>query len=379
MTLLEMSEKLERLAERLPGPLRKAFLREITPVKDLFLRQRAPKLLILGARTVQKENLINALFGCTVALPDPSEAGTGSWQRLSLAGRGTLQFLDARNPANLTRSKSAMGVELPDLVIFLQGNAEGILPEEANAAEAVLQFIEERHDAQFPVIGTLVGNVSEERKQGSKEADALQGWLRSRLHLERGLIRTIALSLEEGLPPPDGKIEHRGSSEELAELITASLPDDAKLEMARLSGARSAQIHIAKILTRSFSAISGAIGAQPIPLADFPILTSLQATMVGGIMYISGREVTPKLAGEFIAALGANISAGLVLREGARALLKFFPGWGNAISGAIASAGTYAIGKAAASYFIEGASLPAARKLFLRGSKSAIEKKRTGQ
>jgi uncharacterized protein (DUF697 family) len=57
------------------------------------------------------------------------------------------------------------------------------------------------------------------------------------------------------------------------------------------------------------------------------------------------------------------VGAALVLREGSRALLKFLPGWGNAISGAIAGAGTYGIGKAATAYFIEGISLREAKTL----------------
>ena len=73
------------------------------------------------------------------------------------------------------------------------------------------------------------------------------------------------------------------------------------------------------------TAICAAIGAQPIPLADFPILTSLQATMVAAIMHISGREMSAKLAGEFMAAVGANVGLGLALREGARAAVKFLP------------------------------------------------------
>ena len=111
---------------------------------------------------------------------------------------------------------------------------------------------------------------------------------------------------------------------------------------------------------------TAAIGAQPIPLADLPILTGLQAAMVSGIMHISGRELGVRTATEFFGALGANIGLGMVLREAARAGIKFLPGWGNAISGGIAAAGTYAIGRSAVAYFIEGVSLAEARKIFRR-------------
>jgi len=59
----------------------------------------------------------------------------------------------------------------------------------------------------------------------------------------------------------------------------------------------------------------------------------------------------------------------MVLREGARALLKFFPGWGNIVCGAVAGAGTYAIGRASIVYFVEGLTLKDARRAYLSSSK----------
>ena len=44
-----------------------------------------------------------------------------------------------------------------------------------------------------------------------------------------------------------------------------------------------AQAEIAELLVKSTSAICAAIGAQPIPLADLPILTTLQLVMVSGL------------------------------------------------------------------------------------------------
>jgi uncharacterized protein (DUF697 family) len=125
------------------------------------------------------------------------------------------------------------------------------------------------------------------------------------------------------------------------------------------------------VLVKSTSAICTAIGAQPIPLADLPILTTLQLVMVSGIMYIAGRERSLRAATEFVAALGVNVGAGMVLREGARAMLKFFPGWGNVVCGMVAGAGTYALGKAAIVYFLEGVSLKDARRTYLKSRKKS--------
>jgi uncharacterized protein (DUF697 family) len=152
-------------------------------------------------------------------------------------------------------------------------------------------------------------------------------------------------------------------------MLTQELPNEAKIEMIRISRDREAQHHVAQVLVKSTTAICTAIGTQPIPLADMPILTTLQLVMVSGIMYVSGRERSLRAATEFVGALGANVGLGMILREGARAVLKFFPGWGNVVCGMVAGAGTYAVGRAAIAYFLEGVSLKDARRTYLASRK----------
>ncbi len=103
-------------------------------------------------------------------------------------------------------------------------------------------------------------------------------------------------------------------------LLARQLPNEARIEMIRISRDRDAQRQVAQGLVKSTSAICTAIGAQPIPLADLPVLTSLQLVMVSGIMYLSGRERSLRAATEFVGAIGANVGAGMLFREGARAL-----------------------------------------------------------
>jgi uncharacterized protein (DUF697 family) len=151
--------------------------------------------------------------------------------------------------------------------------------------------------------------------------------------------------------------------------LARNMPNEARVEMARIAHDRTTQTEIAQTLVKSTTAICAAIGAQPIPLADLPILTALQLMMVSGVMYISGRERSLRAATEFVGALGVNVGAGMILREGTRALLKFFPGWGNVVCGAVAGAGTYAIGRAAIVYFLEGFTLGDARRTYLSSRK----------
>jgi len=168
---------------------------------------------------------------------------------------------------------------------------------------------------------------------------------------------------------PGYALADRAASHQFVSVLAKELPNECRVEIVRISGDREAQREIANILIKSTSAICTAVGAQPIPLADLPVLTTLQLVMVSGIMYLSGRERSLRAATEFVGALGANVGAGMLLREGARALLKFFPGWGNVVCGMVAGAGTYAIGHAASAYFLEGATLGEARRTYLKGRK----------
>ncbi|HJT82355.1 MAG TPA: hypothetical protein VJ719_14270, partial [Chthoniobacterales bacterium] len=193
------------------------------------------------------------------------------------------------------------------------------------------------------------------RSVRKERASRLSSTLESKLNKDTPLLRILA-------------VRGSGQSEGAGDVISAigrHLPNEARIETARVFGDKQTQAEIAQSLVKSTTAICTAIGAQPIPLADLPILTTLQLVMVSGIMYVSGRERSLRAATEFVAALGANVGFGMLLREGARVILKFVPGWGNVVCGMVAGAGTYAMGRAAIAYFLEGLTLKEARRTYL--------------
>lgn len=354
MNLLALYEKLERLVQRLPGPLQSPIMREVSPIKTLFLQQRAPRFLLIGDRASSRTELVNSLFGAQVAEPTEDHVQSGAWQVFNRPGRGALRVLDARRPSTLSLVQRALAEDPPDAVLFLHTppRSEEDLKPDLEHAKEVARVLKERHDALPSIFTVAVGNplgtsLLEVRQQLHDTLDDL---------LERGFAGAAggAFVMSEGAAEI-----HR-----LASAIAAKLPPEAKLEMARLSGVKELQRELAQVVVKSMSAISGAVGAEPIPFADFPVLTSLQAAMVAAIMHISGRELSVKQGGEWVAALGVNIGIGLALREGARAAAKMLPVWGNVVSGGVAAAGTYAIGKAAIGYFIDEVSLQDARTLF---------------
>jgi uncharacterized protein (DUF697 family) len=371
-TLLGIYEKIEALIARLPGPLQKAILQELRPIKQIFLAQRPARLTLLGEANANASALVSALLGSELTLISPQT--DPGWINYEQRLKGGFRVLDARrlNQTSLSWSElaSALAKEDPDVILFLvSGALSSDLGLECEQATRLLDFLQQRFQKRVPLIGVtdLPANTSPEVAE--KRRVELEAWLSGQPGLASHFVRAIAVSSFVRFRL-DGSIDierdERRNIRELAELMTRELPDDAQVEMARLFGAKAVQKDLANRLIRSVTAISAAIGAQPIPLADFPILTTLQFMMVAGVMHISGRELSVKAAGEFLGALGVNIGVGMVFREGARAAVKLLPGWGNAISGGVAAAGTYGIGRAANAYFIEGISLGEVRKLFRR-------------
>jgi uncharacterized protein (DUF697 family) len=354
VNLVALYEKLERLVQRLPQPLQSPILKEITPIKTLFLQQRPPRLLLVGDRAASRTDLVNSLFSANVAEVTEDHVQTGQWQVFSQPGRGNLRILDARRPSGLAQVQRALAEHVPDAILFLETPPRedpAVEPDVKHAAE-VSRFLKERHGASPIVFTVAIGNLL------GTPASIIHEQLADRVQEVSGA------GFEDRVAGPFVFSSGREEIHRFAAALAAELPPEARLEWARLSGEKEIQRELAQVVVKSVSAISGAVGAEPIPLADFPILMSLQSSMVAGIMYISGRELSVKRGGEWLAALGVNFGLGLVLREGARAAAKFVPGWGHVVSGGVAAAGTYAIGRTAIAYFIDGVSIEDARRLF---------------
>jgi uncharacterized protein (DUF697 family) len=342
-SVLKLYERLTSLVEKLPGGVQKPILRELVPLRELFLEERPARLLLVGgAGQVSAPAMLHFLCGVPVETGE-SEDG---WRTYRLADRGAVQVLDARAETPDAMVQAGIDVKRPDVIVFLRGSAD-VVPEFEAAFELAAKRVElpdEAEKGRPGLIGLAFG------AEGESARTKLGALLHSRREFGQRALHVFSADPEQ--------------AEAVAEAICGCLPNSAKLEFARLTGAKGAQAQIATSLLKSFTAVCGVIGMQPIPLADMPILTTLQSLLVGMVVYVSGRRASARLIAEFAGALGLNIGVGFVFREGARALLKVFPIWGNAISGIVAGAGTYAVGRAAIAYFIEDLPLQETKKLF---------------
>jgi len=76
-------------------------------------------------------------------------------------------------------------------------------------------------------------------------------------------------------------------------LLAAELPNQAKIEMIRISRDRHAQLHVAQMLIKSTTAILRRNRRATDSVGDLPVLTALQVLMVSGIMYIKRQGTKP--------------------------------------------------------------------------------------
>lgn len=364
-SLLHIVERLEGLLGKLPETIRKPILHELTPLKELFLQQRPPRLLFMGSGKVPISEAIETLFAA--AAPQKVVDATtedGHWRDVSLNDHGTISILDARavDVTRNSRIQAELNRQPPDIVLFLDHGESAKNSRESDAHDLtdVLEW-NENSGVKAKVIGITFVKRSSARNE-AKDDESIEPETHSLLKTKPGN-RFLGVFYFSSAKDSSKESQH------LMSILAREVPNEARVEMIRISRDREAQREVAQILVKSTAAVCTAIGAQPIPLADLPILTTLQLLMVSGIMYVSGRERSLRAATEFIGALGANVGVGMLFREGTRALLKFFPGWGNVICGMVAGAGTYAIGRAAIVFFLEGMSLKDARRVYLKSRK----------
>jgi uncharacterized protein (DUF697 family) len=357
--LLHVVERLESFAGKLPATIQKPILSELTPLKELFLRQRPPRFLLVGSNKIPVNRILATIFGSSGLDDDANTEGDSArWPEFKVADRGSVSILDARQ--SVTAAEEEELKHQPTDIIFFIDDGESARGPRKGDIENLISFAQSSDGGRgsAKIIGLSIR--SPKAKNSRADSEQLQNALESKPALRDRLLGFVSFSSAE---------DSRDGVDKLMSILARELPNEARIEMIRISRNSEGQHEVAQILVKSTTAICTAIGAQPIPLADLPILTTLQLVMVSGIMYISGRERSLRAATEFVGALGANVGVGMLLREGTRALLKFFPGWGNVVCGMVAGAGTYAMGRAAIAFFLEGASIKDARKTYIASRK----------
>ncbi|MCD6564382.1 MAG: 50S ribosome-binding GTPase [Bacteroidales bacterium] len=382
---------MENIAPKLPDKIVNQVKLELEKMMEVLLETRPPRFVVLGRRGSGKSSLINAIFGSNVAEVGSvkSTTGIGAWYDYKNK-RGKISILDTRGlgegslPDKKCTEKSvkdevyvSIDKSLPDVLLFLckAKEVDARIDEDIENLVEIKMYLQNKHGYNPPIVGIMTQvdeldppdvveppyrdsikckNIADAKKILSKKLEAKF----------KDVIEVIPVSAYVRFENEKIVYDRRWNIDKLLECLIERIPKNALLELARITQIKSVQKKIANILIRSAVGITGLVGVEPIPIADLPVITGIQVSLIIGIGYISGRKMSKKSAIEFMTSMGVNVGAAFVLREIARSLIKLIPGAGNAVSGTVAAASTWAIGKAAIAYFIDKKSPEETKKIF---------------
>ena len=400
----ESVERLEGLLAKLPDGLAKDLRLRIATLRSILLEQRPPALVLVGRRGAGKSSLINAMFGAKVAEVGHVKAQTAQGTWFDYVGDfGSLSILDTRGvqegsrPADATDATPIDSIlfELrkkpPDVILFLvkASEVDAAIDADIEALRAILDEVERAHGHRVPVLGVATHcdllepkttrlhapehEVVEDLDEKLRHVALVERHLDTKLRdaLRSDLATTLGLSSYLSWRQ-DGSLrsDERWRIDTLAKALYRHLPNEGRATLVRVARVRHLQDELADQLTKASAAVCAGFAALPIPVADVVPITAVQAGLIAGIAWIGGRALDARAAAEFLAGIGVNVGVALLLREAARALIKYaFPGAGSAVSGAVAFTGTLAVGAAARAYFLRGESMRVARRLYARTKK----------
>lgn len=367
---------------------------DIRAIRALVLDGRAPRVAVIGRRGSGKSSLANALLGTealvTGAVVDTTKAP--EWIELSHRGR-KIRWIDTPglraggNPDRGDKIAQLLAKDPPDVILLCvrATQVDAGIDDDLDDVRSILTAIEGKGKPKPPVVAviTRVDDLAppvpkqppffgEKKVNIEKSVDVL------RKHMERvGLASKAIVPVTTYLKYfTDGAIaiDWRFNMDVLADAVFDALPVEAQASAAiAFEASKMLRRKVARRIVQGTSSVAFFVGAAPIP-HDLLLLTPLQGVMVLGVSFLADRNSRARLVAEWSAGMGLNVGAGVALRAGARALIKLVPGFGAAISGGVAAAGTWALGMAAIRYFVDGASIDETRKEFEAVKKAGIPK-----
>jgi small GTP-binding protein len=278
-------------------------------------------VVIVGLPNTGKSTLFNYLKGQQLS-PVSSQAGTT--RTLVRTDFGPFTLIDT--PGHLPELMES-GMELASLIVFLIDATKGLQAKDRELYETVKKM-------NKPTILAV------------NKVDALPGG-------ESGdrLANEVAVSLGvAGVIPVSGRTGQNVAEELIPAMIDAS-PEAALVIGRELPAYRR---RAAQRIIRNATLLSLAAGLEPFPLVDIPILLGNQIRLVLRIAALYGEKMDSADTTQHVRELVTVMAGGLVLRYLAEQAAKVVPFGGDFIAGAIAGAGTWAMGQVVLEYYEGG-------------------------
>ena len=338
----------------------------VKQVMDALQNPRPLRIVFVGRTGAGKSSVINALAGKYLAeISDPAPGQKQAEKHCIYDGENPLfevvdtrGIADAESGAEAELGKAMCGFQPDIMILAVPMTDRSHVDEDIRSVREIRQ----KYFAGAIPLAILLTKadqmappqeaIESERKQGNIKAfsERISGMIYA-----EGLNPLAILPICSYIDWSENKeqivYDGRYNIEKLQQLIIENVALDAALQLAFEGRIQYAVRLVAERLVHSCAALAGTVGANPLPVADIAVLTSLQIIMVTAVAYLGGRDLDEAGVKEFIAGLGFHIPAALALREVARVLAPVF---GGVVSGSIAAGGTYAIGVSAIAYYIDG-------------------------
>ena len=273
------------------------------------------KIAIVGMPNSGKSTLFNTLQGQYRSFVSPEAGATKEFVRGAF---GPFALIDT--PGHLPEMQR-QAIDEASAVLYMLDATEGVRTRDT-------EVIQQLRDGEKPFVVAL-----NKTDLLAGDVDELAARVAARLHLTD--VTPISAQTGENV------------AEELIPAIINTSPEAALILGRLLPQYRR---NAANKLVRNAALVSLAVGLQPIPLVDIPILLSNQIRMTLRIAAVYGEPITAQHLREII----STVAGGLIMRYLAEELAKAAPIAGDLVSGAIAAAGTYALGQVAIEYFENG-------------------------
>ena len=387
---------------------------ELKSLMDGVDSHRPPRIFLIGRTGVGKSSLINALCGAYVAPVSDTRSCTETAQTYQCKDgeRTLMEILDTRGIAesdNLNAEISAEDMLInqvkefsPDVAIFmLNCTHRDDVDSDVNFLKKLSESYAQAYNMRLPIVAVVnkcdemapsrLKNPNEYTESKTKKiaeqvkhykeiivknnlkiddiiaVSSLIDWMTADgTEIDADSIESLPVSDIENLQIA---FDGRYHIEELFNILEKAILDfSARMGLRMALKLQEVVRRIANQLNKSFSAMSVAVAASPIPISDIYILSLLQGVLVCLIASLSGRDISLDTAKEFVLSMGGIAGAGygfrLLAQQASKILNVFWAGTESAVSASIAALGTSAIGKAAIAYYIDDKTIEEAKSTF---------------